>query len=67
MVIIAVVLRKLCTVPASTLGDGTRIPLLVISPYVIPGSVDHAYSESRIDSQVHRSQLGAAAAVTTQP
>src|SRR5229473_2704350 len=26
-------------------GDGTRIPLLVISPYVIPGSVDHAYSD----------------------
>jgi phospholipase C len=26
-------------------GDGTRIPLLVISPYVIPGSVDHTYSD----------------------
>jgi phospholipase C len=26
-------------------GDGTRIPLLVISPYVIPGSVDHMYSD----------------------
>jgi phosphoesterase family protein len=24
---------------------GTRIPLLVISPYVILGSVDHAYSD----------------------
>jgi phospholipase C len=26
-------------------GDGTRIPLLVISPYVIPGFVDHTYSD----------------------
>jgi phospholipase C len=26
-------------------GDGTRIPLLVISPYVIPGAVDHTYSD----------------------
>jgi phospholipase C len=26
-------------------GDGTRIPLLVIPPYVIPGSVDHTYSD----------------------
>jgi phospholipase C len=26
-------------------GDGTRIPLLVISPYVIPGSVDHTYAD----------------------
>jgi phospholipase C len=26
-------------------GDGTRIPLLVISPYVKPGNVDHTYSD----------------------
>jgi acid phosphatase len=26
-------------------GDGTRIPLFVISPYVIPGSIDHTYSD----------------------
>jgi phospholipase C len=26
-------------------GDGTRIPLLVISPYVRPGSIDHTYSD----------------------
>jgi phospholipase C len=26
-------------------GDGTRIPFLVISPFVIPGSVDHTYSD----------------------
>jgi phospholipase C len=26
-------------------GDGTRIPLLVISPYVTAGTVDHMYSD----------------------
>ena len=26
-------------------GDGTRIPLFVISPYVIPGSIDHTYAD----------------------
>jgi phospholipase C len=26
-------------------GDGTRIPLFVISPYVIPGSIDHNYAD----------------------
>jgi phospholipase C len=26
-------------------GDGTRIPLLAISPYVKPGRIDHTYSD----------------------
>jgi acid phosphatase len=26
-------------------GDGTRIPLVVISPYVKPGAIDHTYSD----------------------
>jgi phospholipase C len=26
-------------------GDGTRIPLLVISPYVKPGTIDHTYTD----------------------
>jgi len=26
-------------------GDGTRIPMLVISPYVTPGTINHVYSD----------------------
>ena len=31
--------------PLDFFGDGTRIPLLVISPYVKPGTIDHNYSD----------------------
>jgi len=31
--------------PLDFFGDGTRIPLLVISPYVKPGTIDHSYSD----------------------
>jgi acid phosphatase len=31
--------------PLDFFGDGTRIPMLVISPYVKPGTIDHAYSD----------------------
>ena len=31
--------------PVSFFGDGTRVPMLVISPYTNPGSVDHSYSD----------------------
>jgi phospholipase C len=31
--------------PLDFFGDGTRIPLLVISPYVRPGMVDHTYTD----------------------
>jgi phospholipase C len=31
--------------PLDFFGDGTRIPLLVISPYVKPGTINHAYSD----------------------
>jgi acid phosphatase len=31
--------------PLDFFGDGTRIPMLVISPYAEPGSIDHAYSD----------------------
>jgi phospholipase C len=31
--------------PVDFFGDGTRIPLLVVSPWVKPGHVDHAYSD----------------------
>jgi phospholipase C len=31
--------------PVSFFGDGTRVPMLVISPYTNPGSIDHMYSD----------------------
>jgi phospholipase C len=31
--------------PLDFFGDGTRIPLMVISPYVKPGTVDHTYTD----------------------
>jgi len=31
--------------PLDFFGDGTRIPLLVISPYVRQGTIDHAYCD----------------------
>jgi phospholipase C len=31
--------------PVSFFGDGTRVPLLVVSPYTRPGYVNHTYSD----------------------
>jgi phospholipase C len=31
--------------PVSFFGDGTRIPMIVVSPFTKPGSVDHTYSD----------------------
>ncbi len=31
--------------PVDYFGDGTRIPLLVVSPYVLPGRVSHEYAD----------------------
>src|SRR5208282_740610 len=31
--------------PLDFFGDGTRIPMLVISPYSKPGTIDHAYAD----------------------
>jgi phospholipase C len=31
--------------PLDFFGDGTRIPMMVISPYVKPGTIDHAYCD----------------------
>jgi phospholipase C len=31
--------------PLDFFGDGTRIPMMVISPYVSPGTIDHAYCD----------------------
>jgi phospholipase C len=31
--------------PLDFFGDGTRIPLMVISPYVKPGAINHAYAD----------------------
>jgi len=31
--------------PLDFFGDGTRIPLLVVSPYTVPGTITHNYSD----------------------
>lgn len=31
--------------PLDFFGDGTRIPMLVLSPYIKPGTIDHTYSD----------------------
>jgi phospholipase C len=31
--------------PLDFFGDGTRIPLIVVSPYTIPGHISHNYSD----------------------
>ena len=31
--------------PLDFFGDGTRIPLIVVSPYTIPGTITHNYSD----------------------
>jgi phospholipase C len=31
--------------PLDFFGDGTRIPLMVISPYVKPGTINHTYAD----------------------
>ena len=31
--------------PLDFFGDGTRIPMLVISPYIRPGAIDHIYCD----------------------
>jgi phospholipase C len=31
--------------PLDFFGDGTRIPLMVISPYVKPSAIDHTYAD----------------------
>jgi phospholipase C len=31
--------------PVSFFGDGTRVPMIVVSPYTKPGKVDHSYED----------------------
>jgi phospholipase C len=31
--------------PVSFLGDGPRIPMIVVSPFTAPGSIDHVYTD----------------------
>jgi phospholipase C len=42
--------------PLDFFGDGTRIPLMVVSPYTKPGHNARLF-RPRLDSQVHRAQL----------
>jgi phospholipase C len=31
--------------PLDFFGDGTRIPLIVVAPHLIPGHISHAYAD----------------------
>ena len=53
--------------PLDFFGDGTRIPLIVVSPYVKAGHISHDYSGSCLDPEVHRAQLELAAGHASQP
>ena len=58
--------------PLDFFGDGTRIPLIVVSPYTKGGHISHEYYRSRLDPEIHRAQLepgdrSPAAAATTSP
>ena len=43
--------------PLDFFGDGTRIPLIVVSPYAKGGHVSHDVHRPRLDPEVHRAQL----------
>ena len=49
--------------PVDYFGDGTRIPLIIVSPYSRGGHVAHQYSRPRLDREIHRAQLASAACV----
>ena len=49
--------------PVSFFGDGTRVPMVVVSPYAKPGYISHTYTDHVSTPEVHRAQLEAPAAV----
>ena len=58
--------------PLDFFGDGTRIPLIVVSPYTKRGPHRPRLRRSRFDPEVHRGELGSSdqspiAAATTSP
>ena len=53
--------------PLDFFGDGTRIPLIVVGPFLKPGHISHTLRGSRFDPQVHRTQLEFAAGYQAQP
>ena len=34
-----------CTQPAGFFGDGSRVPMMLVSPYARRGAVDHTYND----------------------
>ncbi len=53
--------------PLDFFGDGTRIPLIVVSPWAQGGRVVHTLLRPRLDPEVHREELVAAADHRPQP
>ena len=53
--------------PLDFFGDGTRIPLIVVSPYAEARPHLARIRRSRLDHQVHRAELGPAADHASQP
>jgi hypothetical protein len=43
--------------PLDFFGDGTRIPMIVVSPYTTPGKIAHNYFRSRLSAEIHRAEL----------
>ena len=53
--------------PLDFFGDGTRIPLIVVSPYTTAGTHLARLLRSRFDPQVHREELELASGHEPQP
>jgi hypothetical protein len=47
-------------------GDGTRIPLIAVSPFARKGAVDHTYRPC-FDPQIHRGELASRPAIGEEP
>ena len=44
--------------PVSFFGDGTRVPMVVVSPYAKPGYSSHEYTDHVVGAEVHRGTTG---------
>jgi phospholipase C len=53
--------------PLDFFGDGTRIPLIAVSPYSLGDHVKHSYTDPRLDPEVHRGKLGPADNLEAEP
>ena len=53
--------------PLDYFGDGTRIPMIVVSPYTKAGHISHDYTDHVSIAEVHRTQLELQSADPSQP